>query len=110
MALPEREENDPLKVWLSQNKGSGNVDFGSAFKWVKDVASDARDQVAKIPGVSPAARIAKRSLTEFNNMFGKTLIAPVTRNALALSVDAGTIFEYVAADVYESNFNREQAS
>jgi hypothetical protein len=108
MALPEREENDPLKVWLSQNKGSGNVDFGSAFKWVKDVASDARDQVAKIPGVSPAARIAKRSLTEFNNMFGKTLIAPVTRNALALSVDAGTIFEYVAADVYESNFNRSK--
>lgn len=108
MPLPERKEDDPLKVWLAENKGSGTVDFGSAFKWVKDVVSDVARPLGQIPGAKTAANIAKRSLTEFNNMFGKPLVAPITRNAMALSQDAGTVFEYIAADTYESVFNRSK--
>ncbi len=108
MALPTREEDDPLKIWLAQNQGSGTGKISGAFKWIKDVASDAIEPVAKTRAVQTVANIAKKSASEFNTMFGKTLVAPVTRSAFALSLDAGTVFEYLAADTYESVFNRKK--
>lgn len=108
MALPIRDEDDPLKRWLEENSGDGGLNFNNQFKWLKDVAGDAVGLAGKIPGAKPVAKFAKRSATEFNEMIGKPFVAPLTRSAFALSLDAGTIFEYQLADTYESLFQREK--
>lgn len=108
MPLPIRDDDDPIKKWLEENGGGGGINLKTQYKWLRDVASDAAGAVGKIPGAKQTGRFVKRSLTEFNDMFGKPIVAPVTRSAFALSVDAGTLFEYFAADAYESLFQRKK--
>ena len=116
MALPKRDQKNPIDEFLAENEGTRKDGTLSLFKWIKDVSRDAVKPAAlsipgvqeAAPGVAAAARIAKKSVATFARNVTPNWAAPVLRNAMAISFDAGTVLEYALADNYEAVFNRKK--